>query len=197
MPDRNQLDNSDVSTLLNFFQKSSGFQQTNRFKVLIDPPTDITTSGFVIPPLFATMVQIPGQVINYFSDSMSPSASLIDIPVKREYDNRFIIDFIVDKNWNTREFFDKWIDLMFIDKGTNRNGKGSQFLEYYQKITGKITIQPLDVNNNINKTFTLYGAWPSTILPTQMMNDAPNSYLTLTVDMNYRYYTITNLNQTN
>jgi hypothetical protein len=196
MADRNQLDNSDVTTLLNFFQKSSGFQQTNRFKVLIDPPIDITKSGFQIPPLFATMVQIPGQVVNYFSDSMSPSASLIDIPVKREYDNRFIIDFIVDKNWNTREFFDKWIDLMFIDKET-QGGKKSHVLEYYNKIIGKVTIQPLDINNKINKTFTLYDAWPSTILPTQMMNDAPNSYLTLTVDMNYRYYNITNLTKTN
>ena len=194
MPDRNQLDNSDVSTLLNFFQKSSGFQQTNRFKVLITPPKKIPEAN--VPPLFATMVQIPGQVVNYFSDNMSPSASLIDIPVKREYDNRFIIDFIVDKNWNTRQFFDKWIDLMFIDKQT-QDGKKSHVLEYYNEIIGKVTIQPLDINNNINKTFTLYGAWPSTILPTQMMNDAPNSYLTLTVDMNYRYYNITNLNETN
>jgi hypothetical protein len=194
MPDRNQLDNSDVSTLLNFFQTSSGFQQTNRFKVLITPPKKIQEAD--VPPLFATMVQIPGQVVNYFSDNMSPSASLIDIPVKREYDNRFIIDFIVDKNWNTRQFFDKWIDLMFIDKQT-LGGKKSHVLEYYNEIIGKVTIQPLDINNNINKIFTLYGAWPSTILPTQMMNDAPNSYLTLTVDMNYRYYNITNLNETN
>ncbi|NCA21693.1 MAG: hypothetical protein EBS86_11225, partial [Crocinitomicaceae bacterium] len=99
-------------------------------------------------------------------------------------------------NWNTRQFFDKWIDLMFIDKQT-QGGKKSHVLEYYNEIIGKVTIQPLDINNNINKTFTLYGAWPSTILPTQMMNDAPNSYLTLTVDMNYRYYNITNLNETN
>lgn len=189
MADKNNLDKSDIDTLVNFFQNSSGFQHANRFKVSITPPIKLPPDK--IPPLFATMVQIPGQVVNYFSDNMSPSASLIDIPVKREYDNRFIIDFIIDKKWNTRNFFDSWIDLMFIDKSQNRNGKGSQFLEYYNNITGKIIIEPLDLLDNRNKTFTLYDAWPSTILPTQMMNDAPNSYLTLTVDMNYRYYTIT------
>lgn len=187
MPDNNGLNNSDVNTMISFFKKVSGFQTANRFKVSINPPAPL----IVPPPMFATMVQVPGQVINYFSDNLSPSANTIDIPVKREYDNRYIIDFIIDKNWNCRTFFEQWIDLIFIDGNSNfLAGKGSKLLNYWDNIVGNVVINPLDANGNINKTITLYGAWPATIQPTQFMNDSANSYLTMTVDMSYRYYVI-------
>jgi len=189
MPDNNGLNNSDVNSVISFFKKVSGFQISNRFKISIDPPQQL---GLVPPPLFATMVQVPGQVVNYFSDNLSPSANTIDIPVKREYDNRFIIDFIIDKNWNCRQFFESWLDLIFVDGNSNfLQNKGSKLLNYWDNIVGRLNIYALDQNSNINKTIILYGAWPATIQPTQFMNDSANNYLTMTVDINYRYYTIT------
>lgn len=173
--------NSDVNTLISHFKNVSGFQRSNRFRINITPP-----SGLVAVPLFATNIQIPSQIINYYQDSVSPSGAYVDIPVKREFDERFIIDFIVDKNWNTRRFFDDWMNLMFKSKIQTNN---SYIVNYRNSIVGKIEIFALDLNNNINRKITLIDAWPSTIVPTQMMNDAPNDYLTLTVDMNYRYYT--------
>lgn len=188
MPDNNGLDNSDVSTLINFFQRNSGFQLSNRFKINITPPSGL---GITPPPMFATLVQIPGQNIQYYSDTVAPSESVIDMPLKREYDRRFIVDFIIDKNWNVRQFFERWINYIFINSnGSSDRTAPSTIVRLYEDIVGSMVINPLDVNSNKNKTITMYKIWPALILPTQMMNDTPNQYLTLTIDMNYRYYVI-------
>jgi len=178
------LNKGDVGSLISYFQTLSGVQRSNRFRIDINPPTGLTEVS-----LFASNVQIPSQVINYYPDTMSPSGSNIDIPLKREYDDRFIIDFIVDKNWTCRQFFDQWLNLLFKNKSqTSTAEKNSYLVNYRDSVIGTVDIYALDVNDNINRKITLYDAWPSTILPTQMMNDAPNDYLTMTIDMNYRYY---------
>ena len=188
MPDNNGLNNSDISTLIGFFQKVSGFQLANRFKINTTPPVGF---GETPPPMFATLVQIPGQNIQYYPDTLAPSDSVIDMPIKREYDRRFIVDFIVDKNWNVRRFFERWINYIFINNnGTSDRTSPSTVVRLYNDITGTMVINPLDVNSATNRAITLYNIWPALILPTQMMNDNPNTYLTLTVDMNYRYYVI-------
>jgi hypothetical protein len=189
-------DNNDVNSLIGFFQNASGFQRSNRFKVLINVPTQITrqypdqfTTVNNQISLFATTVQIPQQVITYFPDTMSPSGAEIDIPLKRGFDERFIIDFIVDTKWQTRRFFEAWMNIMFINS-TNPipSFKNSIIVNYQKEISSTVNIYALDQNGKTNRQITLYEAWPSTLLPTQMMNDAPNDYLTLSVDMNYRYY---------
>jgi hypothetical protein len=187
-------DNNDVNSLIGFFQGVSGFQRSNRFKVVINVPTQITTQYPGQFPtvnnqisLFATTVQIPQQLITYFPDTMSPSGAEIDIPLKRGFDERFIIDFIVDTKWQTRRFFEAWMNIMFINDTTS-SFKNSIIVNYQNNISSTVDIYALDQNGNTNRRITLYQAWPSTLLPTQMMNDAPNDYLTLSVDMNYRYY---------
>jgi len=180
------LNNSDVGTLINYFKNVSGFQRSNRFRVDIDSPKGVSNNI----TLFANNVQVPAQVIIFYRDNMAPSGSNIDIPVKREYDERFLIEFIVDSGWQTRKFFDDWMNLMF-KKGNNASYENSVYVTPWNDITSKVKIYPLDQNGIANKKITLYEAWPSTILPTQLMNDAPDDYLTLVVDMNYRYYEIT------
>ena len=185
-------DNNDVTSLISFFQGVSGFQRSNRFKVVINVPDQITTQypgQFPINQisLFATTVQIPQQVITYFPDTMSPSGAEIDIPLKRGFDERFIIDFIVDSKWQARRFFEAWMNIMFINDSTS-SFKNSILVNFQKNISSTVDIYALDQNGNTNRRITLYQAWPSTLLPTQMMNDAPNDYLTLSVDMNYRYY---------
>jgi hypothetical protein len=182
----NNLNNSDVNTLISYFTSLSGFQRSNRFKVNITPPAFLNLTPV---SLFASSVQIPTQIVNYYQDNVSPSGAPIDVPVKREYDSSFRIEFILDSNWDARAFFDNWMDKIFYKSNFTSTGyNGSLRVEYWSRLIGTVDIYALDVNNNTNRRITLYDAWPSTILPTQMMNDAPNDYLTLVVDMNYRYY---------
>lgn len=177
---------SDIATLINTFTSMSGFQLSNRFAVTINPPLGVSSP---IIPIFASTVQTPSQAIVYEPDNMSPSGPSIMVPVKRSYDDRFIIEFIVDTNWDIRKFFDDWMDWMFIS--SNDDTKNSTRVRYWDQIVGNIVIEALTRNDITAKTLTLYDAYPKTIIPTQMSNDTPNQYLTLMVDMNYRYYTLT------
>jgi hypothetical protein len=183
---------SDITTLITAFSTASGFQKSNRFRINIIPPTRIPGGTQITPTsftVFASNIQTPSQSIIFYEDTMSPSGPPISIPLRRNYDDRYIIEFIIDKNWNIRSFFDSWISALFLDTG-NVN-KNSTRVQYFTDIVGTLEIEALDQNDNVVKTITLYDAYPKQIIPTQFSNDTPNQYLTLIVDMMYRYYTIT------
>ena len=183
---------SDITTLITAFSTASGFQKSNRFRINILPPTSIPGGTQITPKaftVFASNIQTPAQSIIFYEDTMSPSGPPISIPIRRNYDDRYIIEFIVDKKWDIRSFFDSWMNAMFINS-TNSSTLNSSKVQYFVNIVGKLEIEALDQNDNVVKTITLHDAYPKQIIPTQFSNDTPNQYLTLIVDMMYRYYTI-------
>lgn len=185
---------SDITTLITAFSTASGFQKSNRFRINIIPPNAIPGGVQITPKaftVFASNIQTPSQSIIFYEDTMSPSGPPISIPLRRNYDDRYIIEFIIDKEWNIRSFFDSWINALFLNTGTNTANKNSTRVQYFDDIVGNLEIEALDQNDNVVKTITLYDAYPKQIIPTQFSNDTPNQYLTLIVDMMYRYYTIT------
>jgi hypothetical protein len=176
-------DNS-IDKLIDTFDNMGGAQRANRYEVTINPPTALGYNTNV--PFIASSVQVPTHITEYYQDTMAPSGSYIDIPIKRQFDQMFKIDFIVDYSWNIRQFFENWVDLIF-NRQSNES-RNSVMVNYYDNITGTITINALDQNGNTSRTITLYGAWPGTIMPAMMSNDLQNNYLTLQIDMNYRNY---------
>ena len=180
-----------INELLGIFGKLGDPQRANRFEVTINGPTSLSAraDGF-----FATAVQIPAHVVEYYEDSLAPSGSYIDVPIKRQYDQVFKIDFIVDSKWQVRTYFESWIDLIFPDRQAGAGGdtvfKNSRFVNYWDEIVGNVVINCLNANGTTQKTITLTGAYPGTIIPGQFSNDLVNTYTTLQVDMNYRNYTI-------
>lgn len=164
-----------ISTITSYFTK--GFQRTNRFEVAFTRQNKT---------FWATQCQIPQQYIVYYPDTMSPSGPTINIPVKREYDERFLIDFIVESDWAVRKYFESWYDSMFSSIVPGR----SKTVDARNTISNlsDITVKALNENGDTNVTFTLYEAYPKLLLPSQFSNDTPNQYLTLSVDFNYRYY---------
>jgi hypothetical protein len=176
-------DNS-IDKLIDTFDNMGGAQRANRYEVIINPPTALGIN--INTPFIASSVQVPTHITEYYQDTMAPSGSYLDIPIKRQFDQMFKIDFIVDYNWNIRQFFENWVDLIFNRQtGETRN---SVMVNYYDNIVGTIIINALDQNGDISKTITLYDAWPGTIMPAMMSNDIQNNYLTLQIDMNYRNY---------
>jgi len=182
-----------INDLLRIFDKLGDPQRANRFEVIINGPKVpveliAPASGF-----FATAVQIPAHVVEYYEDSLAPSGSYIEVPIKRQYDQIFKIDFIVDSNWEVRTYFENWVDLIFPDT-SNVNGtvfKNSRFVNYWDNIVGNVIINCLDANGTPKKCITLTGAYPGTLVPGQFSNDLANTHTILQVDMNYRNYTIT------
>lgn len=184
-------ESSSPQGIINHFQTMKGFQRSNRFAVTITPPPleglDNENDVFCA----ARTVQIPSQALVFYKDTMAPSGAEIDIPLRRTYDDRFIIEFVVDSQWNIRKFFDDWMNAIFNNTPNGSNTKNSTTVKYWSDIRGTVVITPLNENHETNKTITLYDAWPRTVLPGQMSNGTPNDILTVMVDMQYRYYEIT------
>jgi len=173
-----------ITEITNYFSK--GFQRSNKFEVTI------TKGSAVAGPFWASQSQIPAQTLVFFPETFSPSGPLISIPVKREYDDRFLIDFIVDQDWNVRTYFENWYNTMFtpLAPGLYAAKSNSVVERNSSNNLATIAIKALDYDGNVKKTFNLYEAYPKLLLPSQFSNDIPNQYLTLTVDFNYRYYRI-------
>jgi len=189
----NDNTNSSIDSLIMLFSRMSGFQRSNRFNVKLFPPESLSAKNTISNDnIFAYMVQIPSQSILYREDNMSPSGPSIQIPLKRAYDDRLLIEFIIDSNWNIRKFFESWIDLVFVK--TDQVGTGynnSARVQYWNNIVGTVVIQALGLDGEIKNTITLYDAYPKMIIPTEMNSNSQNMFLTMMVDMNYRYYTTT------
>lgn len=182
---------------------TKGSQRPNRYAVKIKAPSEVpyTITGEYV----ASLVQIPARTVNYFSDNVGPYSPYWDVPLKTEYDDHFIINFIVDKDWHIRKFIDSWMgwigdeqnDNQPSKKGTTigsfkgRDSKTARICEF-PNITSTIRIQPVytsSIDDTVKpKELILYQAWPKLILPSQFEAGANNTLLTLSVDFSYRYY---------
>lgn len=178
-------DKSTIDAFLAHFTAMNGFQQPNRFRIEIRPPIGLAEYSNI--PIFATSIQTPTQGLIFFEDTVSPSGPAINVPVKRSYDERFLIEFIVDKDWKIRTLIDKWLNFAFLNTGNNNNN--STRVKYWEDIVGEIDIYALDANDKVNQTIILHDAWPRQIIPGQFATAATNTYSTLMVDFEYRYYT--------
>jgi hypothetical protein len=203
--------NGGITDILSYFSQN-GFQRTNRYTVSITRPgytilgktkQDDKEVAPITDTFWATSVQIPSQTVAWFPESFGPSSPTLQIPLKREFDDRFLIDFIVDENWKVRKYFEDWINLIFYpQKGFSGEGLITKTSRIIPKLNNKemlkqIDISALNVNGEEKYKFTLHEVFPKLLLPSQFANDQPNQYLTLTVDFNYRYYTTKTVDTTN
>jgi hypothetical protein len=183
----------------------NGNQRPNRYAIKISAPVGVSKYPYAETEYIASLVQIPARTINYFSDNVGPYSPYWDVPLKTEFDDHFIINFIVDKNWNIRKFIDEWMgwisseqpDAIPSPKGTTigtfdgKSAKSSNICESPQN-TSTISILPIHTStesvNKQNQQLILYQAWPKLILPSQFEASANNMLLNLSVDFSYRYY---------
>lgn len=182
-----------IDSILNYF--SNGFQKVNRFEVRIASNTTF----------WASSAQIPQQDVTYYPENFSPSGPIIQVPLRRGYDDRFLVDFIVEKDWAVRNYFETWFNTMFSStsgsatrssKVKTRNTSGNLRTVEIIALNDAIPPNSSDEKVSQNAKFTLYEAFPKLLLPSQFTNDMPNQYLSLTVDFNYRYYTFTRASET-
>jgi len=186
------LKTNGIDAITSYF--SGGFQKANRFEVRIGG-----NEGVVF---WATSVQIPQQDVTYYPENFSPSGPIIQVPLRRGYDDRFLVDFIVESNWAVRKYFETWMDSMFSStsaaasrsrKVKVRNTTGNLRDIQIFALNDALKINSGAPNQGVNAKFTLFEAYPKLLLPSQFTNDATNQYLSLTVDFNYRYYTFTGI----
>lgn len=171
-----------------------GVQRPNRYVVQFE---NCPVDGIGNYTFFATMVQIPQRTINYFADSVGPFSPYWDVPLKLEFDDHYIVNFLVDRDWVVRGIMEAWMDQLNggRDEQSGYIYGNSSFNSNIQSTIGsqtysKIIIKGVGTTDNKSKgTLTLHQAWPKLILPSQFDTSMMDQPLIMSVDFSYRYYT--------
>lgn len=187
-------DNSNIMDIIKHIS-DNGVQRSNRYSVeFLDCPIEQKTG--VAFSFFATLCQIPQRTIEFYEDSVGPYSPKWLVPLKQEYDDHYIINFLVDKSWSIRDLIEDWMDyVMGQDFGIGRfSGTDSLDAKIQPTTIGtdnssRIRIRGFGTADNKSKgSLVLYGAWPRLILPGTFDTNQNNQPLIMSVDFAYRYY---------
>lgn len=171
--------------------QNSSLARTNRFEVLIPPPTflnnirglrNFVTSDFVslhcevanFPPLFLSVKQFK---------IFGPSYQM---PQTSEYGGEGLaMTFHVDRDMTIKRFFDDWMEYI-----VNRD---SFTVAYQNEYTCDILVRQLDEANNVTYEIKLKDAFPRNMSLMDLNNSAQNQTHRLNVIFAYRYWRRTDI----
>jgi hypothetical protein len=98
------------------------------------------------------------------------------------------ISFILSDDYNEKEYFDKWTDVIVGPHRTKRSPGGDRYnAGYYDDYKGTVEIWNYDENSRVTYKTKLIEAWPSIISPVQL-DWGSSDFAKLNVTFAYRYY---------
>lgn len=162
----------------------SGLVRTNRWSVTLNLPgyagsqTDAQQAS-----LLARTTSTPSAAIGVIE--LTWGGRTLPVPGDRTYEE-FTLTFIGVNDMNVYNAFQKWSE--------NINGSDSNTgLTALDQIMNDITLNLLDVNDQITKTFTLHDAWPATVGQMSMDSGEMDGYAQYDVTFRYVNYSQPNV----
>ena len=185
----NPLHSGTPAGLMEYITQNNGLQHACRFRVSILRMGEEFENTFL-----CNLAQVPSARIKIYQDILSGSSSPIPIPYGIEYGSN-ILEFSIEESWISRAYFEKWQSSIFAVSGGETKAVPilNNRVRFYDDIIGKIRIEAISVQGNIvPATYQLYGCVPMEIVPTQFESlNGFNNVLKFSVNMIYRYYTVT------
>ena len=159
---------------------SSGLTRTNRWQVLFSFPTyaGSNTDGLQAS-LLARSTSTPASNIGVIE--VPWGGRELPVPGDRTYD-QFDVTFISVNDMNVFNAFQAWSEN--INGSASNNGLGSLAGAY-----ANITLNLLDTNDQITKTWILNDAWPPVVGAMTMDAGEMNNFGTFSVTLRYTNYT--------
>jgi hypothetical protein len=96
------------------------------------------------------------------------------------------ITFLVDRELNTKLFFDGWMDTIVTP--TQSQNPAWHTTNYRSNYIGSIIINQLDESDTVVYSVTVYDAFPIAVNPMQVDSNLTNTVHKLNVTFNYRYW---------
>ena len=81
--------------------------------------------------------------------------------------NDITLEFLLSEDMREKEYFDRWTDTI-VGSGTFGQGTGKYNVEYYDTITGQVTIRQYGEAGQLSSIHTLIEAYPISIAPVAM-----------------------------
>jgi hypothetical protein len=190
-----------MNDVISSFHSKDGYAQPNRYEVLIFPPTTPAKGGENLSrgdvsqisskdkreiSLRCESITLPGRNLATTGDTNYHG------PVKAIVNNVSYVDsikmvFQASSDLRERVFFEKWQYTAFNPKTWN--------VGYYNDYVGSVFIYLLDKQDQRKYGLKLWEAFPKEIAPTELSYAGNNVIITLTVDMNFRYWSTLDITQ--
>jgi hypothetical protein len=161
--------------------KTVGMARTNRFYVLMSPPTDDNWDTKRVAMLFCDQVNLPGT--NFATTPSRTFGETRELPYDKTYDN-LTMTFYIDRQMKVKALFDNWINSV-------RNPVTRTF-NYYDDYTSNIMVFVQDLNDKTTYGIKLWECYPKTMSAVQMDNQSKD-VMKLTVTFQYRYWEATTI----
>ena len=158
---------------------SGGGARANQFKVICNFPAfaqgDTELASFMIKG-----AQLPSDAIPPIEVPFRGGKKL-KIPGDRTVEP-MTLTVINDVSMDIRNAFERWMNYITAHK---QNAGASNITEFMTDMT----IQQLDKNENVVKSYDLIGCWPSNVAAIDLNFDTTDAIEEFTVEVSYNYWT--------
>jgi hypothetical protein len=180
-----------IINIKDFFDRHKGLQRSNRFSMSLSLPETLPQiSNDDLQPLAVT---IGSRAIDGIADNLAGYGLGRTVPRSQKFPQGVLLTFAVTNDNFITDFFDTWFNTIYSG-GRQKGYYGAPFqLSYYDDIIldASMNINLLDLNGNINRTFTFYEIYPIETLPIVLDMIDANKYSTYQVLINFRDFTFT------
>jgi hypothetical protein len=180
-----------INNIKLFFDRHKGPQRNNRYSVSFSglplgvpqlPPDDIKVAS----------IAMGSRAIDVIADNLIGYGPGRMVPRYQKFVGGILLTFPVTNDNFIVDFFNSWFNVIYAG-GRLRGGNRPFELRYYDDIVYncKMRINLLNPNGDTNKIFNFFEVYPIENLPFEMNMADPNKFLTYTVLLNYREFSIT------
>ncbi len=153
-----------------------GLFSPDRYKVQIWSPVGNLTEDDL---LYCSSPSLPGR--GFSTQERFDHGPIRKIPYTELY-NDASFAFYNSKDLHEWSFFNDWQEFI--------GGGKDYYLPWYDDILGKVVIQPMDRTEQVQKTITLFEAYPVTLSDIQMGYEMQNDTSTFTVEFAFHHFEI-------
>src|ERR1035437_39168 len=158
-----------------FISNFAGGARANRFAVSIIWPAGVTNPG-IPDSIVVSAAQLPACVMGVAHAPYMGRA--IPIPGDRTFED-WTITVLNDTTFAHRNAFETWSNLILMNRA---NIQGTPD---YRSITTTLTVNQLDRQDNIIKTFQILNAWPTIVTAIDLAYDQNDTIETYSVTFAY------------
>jgi hypothetical protein len=167
------MDNS-IDSFKSYY--SAGFSTPTKYKVLTKPPGE----GWSEAEWFPESITLPSRGFQVYTDTIYGTHK--QFPYKQQYNDEVVMTLNLSSQNFEREYFERWMDnVVYFNNTANLN-----MINIREWSVGIITEGP---SGGGNGSFGLFGAYPSSIIPSNYGYGMQNEVAKLQVTFNYyKYY---------
>lgn len=172
-----------IINIKNFFGRHEGIQRPNRFSLeFVNLPGNVKEYSRNKEDFQLLSVDMASRALDVVFDNLVGYGPGRAVPRSAKFTGGVLLTFPVTGDNFIIRFFDAWFNTIY--SGTMVN--------YYDTVVKPVQmkINVLDLNGGIKTTFNFFETYPIETLPFSFKMDDKNGFLTHTVLMTYRKYTL-------